>query len=786
MKINLVAFALLLAGVTSAPVYGQDGNTESGAANAAVSANQTQQFWLGVMADRMTDEPESIVRVHQLMPQSPAAEAGLQVGDVITQFNGVPVEGLSHLGSQIQAGAGKTAQVAVQRDGETIYLAVTPQRKAATEGDSTETAPGELVPAGAATRAVRQMVVTRDSATGNEVHRVVEVRVPADDSQAAVGYDYDVQEEGGEKKIVIRLKKEGDGEAETQTRRIQLRAEATADGNVRIVEGMPATPKPNADKPAVDQELFRSIRVRFAQLETQLKRQQEQQARIVEHLKKMQEAHPEPHGEHPNPDMMAEHQHQMERAHHEIMALREELEQKERIIQEIQGQREDERRQMQERQEQEAREREMHEREQHEREMHEREAREREMQERRRAEEMHQREMQEREAREREMQEREMQERRRVEEMHEREMQERRRMEEMHLSEMREREMQERERDGRRPEEGRDRPPRGEGRPDHDALEPMMDRVREQMDRQQDQINQMQQQLRRISGSMDQFQSRVQDQLRAMNQATRSNQGRDGRTSDVRSDRPPVDRPQTNRPRVAQPQGGFPLGNPLNTDQPRERRQPNRPQPESDRPQRRQPPALDRLNAEEASKPADPAAIKAAIEEMVRRRQAIGNEGEARVRGLLDARSKERNAAARAKARELENAADRKREETRKLRARVLEQAKTDAKSKAGADAIVEAKPKADAKVSDKAVKPDQKKMPKKAEKKAKPGNDRSKDAKTKVERKKLAADQAKAKAKKPNAEKAKEQPKVILATPILPVRPPQVDAPQKDEKDND
>ncbi|WP_434810339.1 S1C family serine protease [Microbacterium sp. bgisy189] len=55
-----------------------------------------------------------------------AAEAGLQAGDIVTQFNGVPISDATDLTAQVRAAAaGSTAEVIYVRDGETATVEVT-------------------------------------------------------------------------------------------------------------------------------------------------------------------------------------------------------------------------------------------------------------------------------------------------------------------------------------------------------------------------------------------------------------------------------------------------------------------------------------------------------------------------------------------------------------------------------------------------------------------------------------------------------------------------------------
>lgn len=66
--------------------------------------------------------------VSQVYPQSAAADAGLQLGDVITSQNGKPVFSLSELEQNVRASGGAPQQLTVWRAGETFELTLTPRR----------------------------------------------------------------------------------------------------------------------------------------------------------------------------------------------------------------------------------------------------------------------------------------------------------------------------------------------------------------------------------------------------------------------------------------------------------------------------------------------------------------------------------------------------------------------------------------------------------------------------------------------------------------------------------
>lgn len=68
----------------------------------------------------------SYAEVSQLVPNSAAEEAGLQVGDRILELNGQEIFSPTHLSDMVRVLGGETVSIIVRRDGEPLELFVTP------------------------------------------------------------------------------------------------------------------------------------------------------------------------------------------------------------------------------------------------------------------------------------------------------------------------------------------------------------------------------------------------------------------------------------------------------------------------------------------------------------------------------------------------------------------------------------------------------------------------------------------------------------------------------------
>ena len=75
-------------------------------------------------------------------PSSPAAAAGIRSGDRVLEYGGTPITSWDQLSAKIQASAGETVPVVVERAGQRLTLRVTPQK---TQAEATDPKTGKAV-----------------------------------------------------------------------------------------------------------------------------------------------------------------------------------------------------------------------------------------------------------------------------------------------------------------------------------------------------------------------------------------------------------------------------------------------------------------------------------------------------------------------------------------------------------------------------------------------------------------------------------------------------------------
>ena len=111
---------------------------------------ETRRGWLGVRIQDVTDDVAEAIGLEKVagalvtdVPEGPAAEAGMESGDVILSFDGREVEDTRGLVRQVgDTEVGKTVRVVVFRDGKTQTLKVTLGRREAAEGAVPAAQPG--------------------------------------------------------------------------------------------------------------------------------------------------------------------------------------------------------------------------------------------------------------------------------------------------------------------------------------------------------------------------------------------------------------------------------------------------------------------------------------------------------------------------------------------------------------------------------------------------------------------------------------------------------------------
>ena len=131
-------------------------NVVSGVVNQLQEFGETRRGWLGVRIQDVTAEIAEGLGLEVAtgalvtdVPEGPAREAGMEVGDVITSFDGVDVDDTRELVRVVGgSGVGETVRVVVYREGATQTLLVTLGRRETAEGEAfpDETPGAEVAP----------------------------------------------------------------------------------------------------------------------------------------------------------------------------------------------------------------------------------------------------------------------------------------------------------------------------------------------------------------------------------------------------------------------------------------------------------------------------------------------------------------------------------------------------------------------------------------------------------------------------------------------------------------
>jgi putative serine protease PepD len=97
-------------------------NSAKSVAQTLIAGGTVRHAYVGVLIKGVTGG----ARITQVRSGSPAAKAGLKVGDVVTAFNGSDINSADDLTAAVfHAKSGQTVTVTIRRDGETKHLSVT-------------------------------------------------------------------------------------------------------------------------------------------------------------------------------------------------------------------------------------------------------------------------------------------------------------------------------------------------------------------------------------------------------------------------------------------------------------------------------------------------------------------------------------------------------------------------------------------------------------------------------------------------------------------------------------
>src|SRR5687767_7137921 len=108
MRKFVVIGLFIVFAVMAGAVFAQEATPEA--------ETEVAKAWLGMRVD-----DEGVI--HGVKPDSPADEAGLQVGDDVTSLNGTSIATGAELSELVQAAAvGDVVTVEVSRDGETVSV----------------------------------------------------------------------------------------------------------------------------------------------------------------------------------------------------------------------------------------------------------------------------------------------------------------------------------------------------------------------------------------------------------------------------------------------------------------------------------------------------------------------------------------------------------------------------------------------------------------------------------------------------------------------------------------
>jgi serine protease Do len=168
-------------------------NVVAGVVNQLQEFGETRRGWLGVRIQDVTAEIAEGLGLDVVtgalvtdVPEGPARAAGMEVGDVITTFDGVEVDDTRELVRVVGAsGVGETVRVVVYRDGATQTLLVTLGRRETAESEAFPDAPGAEVMPSSEILGLTLAPLTDEAREANGVQDGLLVEAVEPDSEAA-------------------------------------------------------------------------------------------------------------------------------------------------------------------------------------------------------------------------------------------------------------------------------------------------------------------------------------------------------------------------------------------------------------------------------------------------------------------------------------------------------------------------------------------------------------------------------------------------------------------------
>jgi len=126
----ILAVAGLLALSTAAQAQGVAiGVAEGPDVNVDVAVAKPSEYWIGVVLAAPEEEDQPGIKVADVMPDGPAAKAGIRPGDRLIKAGGKPITKVGDLIGAIDAAKDKPLGLELVREGKTRKLEVTPQKR---------------------------------------------------------------------------------------------------------------------------------------------------------------------------------------------------------------------------------------------------------------------------------------------------------------------------------------------------------------------------------------------------------------------------------------------------------------------------------------------------------------------------------------------------------------------------------------------------------------------------------------------------------------------------------